>query len=201
MAAVGSEHLGRAGLAGEAPLTDERIRAFFGIPLPEGNRQRLEAFLLECATAADSFRWTNPGNLHVTVRFVGSVERDTAEAIASRVSGASFDLALGEVGTFNRGPLARVVWLGVTEGAAPLRALAARVEAECRAAGIEPETRAFKAHLTLARSKPRDGAVLPALPPLPALGSWRAEELVLYSSHLRRGGAVHEPIRRIALVE
>jgi 2'-5' RNA ligase len=145
--------------------------------------------------------WSKPDNLHLTVRFVGAVERDLVEEIAGQVGGPAFDLALGEIDTFRRGRLARVVWIGVDQGVEPLRALAARVEAACRAAGLEPETRAFRAHLTLARARPRDGAVLPVLPPPPELYPWRTDELVLYSSHLGRGGAVHEPIRRIALVE
>ena len=193
--------MGAAGLAGEAPLTEERIRAFFGIPLPETNRRLLETYLARCAEVAPQFRWSDPGNLHLTVRFVGSVDRGVVEAIAARVSASAFDVSLGEVGTFKRGRLARVVWIGVSEGAAALAELASRVEAECRAAGLEPETRAFKAHLTLARARAREGAVLAELPPLPALHAWRAGELVLYSSHLGRGGAVHEPIRVARLTE
>lgn len=199
MAAVRTKPVGAAGLEGEAPLTEERIRAFFGIPLPEGHRNRLEPYLRECAAAAPEFRWSGPDNLHLTVRFIGSVERPVVEGIAARLSGEAFDVGLGVVGTFKRGRLARVVWIGVTEGAVPLRELAARVETECRVAGLEPGTRAFQAHLTLARARPREGAVLPELPPLPAVDAWRAHELVLYSSHLGRGGAVHEPVRVVRL--
>ena len=195
---MGAERLG----GGQAPLT-ERIRAFFGLPLPEENRERLEPYLRECAEAAPEFRWSDPRNLHVTLRFVGSVDRDVVEGIAARVAGGpAFDIALGEAGTFKRGRLVRVVWLGVREGAESLGALVGRLEAECRAAGLEPETRAFTGHLTLARAKPRDGAALPSeMPVLPVLNAWRVTELVLYSSHVGRGGAVHEPIRKIVLGE
>jgi len=191
--------VGAQGLGGQAPLT-ERIRAFFGLPLPEENRERLAGYLERCAELAPEFRWADPHNLHLTVRFVGSVDRGLVEGIASRVdAGAVFRTTLGEVGTFKRGRLARVVWMGVRDGAEPLRELAGRLEVECRAAGLEPETRAFKAHLTLARAKPRDGAMLPDLPPVPQLDTWTVTQLVLYSSHLGRGGAVHEAIRAIAL--
>ena len=190
--------MGAGRLGGQAPI--ERIRAFFGLPLPEENRKRLESYLRECSEAAPQFRWSDPHNLHLTMRFVGGVDRDVVNGIAERVdAGGAFEIALGELGTFTRGRFARVVWLGVREGAEPLQALAARLEAECQAAGLEAEARAFKAHLTLARARGREGAVLPELPALPQLEAWRATELVLYSSHLGRGGAVHEPIRVVRL--
>ena len=191
--------MGAPGLGGQAPV--ERIRAFFGLPLPEENRRRLESYLRECSDAAPQFRWSDAHNLHLTIRFIGSVDRAVVDGIAERVeAGRAFDVELGEVGTFARGRLARVVWLGVRDGAEPLRALARTVEGECRAAGLEPETRAFTPHLTLARARAREGALLPALPALPELDAWRANELVLYSSHLGRGGAVHEPLRAVPLL-
>jgi RNA 2',3'-cyclic 3'-phosphodiesterase len=174
------------------------------LPLPERQREELYRFLEGCATVAPEFRWASAGNLHLTVRFIGSVEQEVAEALADRLkglAGVAFDLALGGVGTFRRGRLARVVYMDVRSGADAVRALAARVESECVAAGLEPESRAFKPHLTLARARARDGALLPDLPEPPTLESWRAEELVLFSSHLQKAGAVHEPIRNVRLLQ
>jgi 2'-5' RNA ligase len=111
----------------------------------------------------------------------------------------AFELAPGELGTFKRGRLVRVVWLQVSAGADQARELAAQVEAECVRAGLEPEARPFQPHLTLARARPRDGAALPPLPKPPELPPWRAEELILYSSHLGRTGAVYEALRELSL--
>jgi 2'-5' RNA ligase len=111
----------------------------------------------------------------------------------------SFEMRLGGMGTFKRGHLARVVWLGLTSGAEEIAALAAKVEAECERAGLEREVRRFNAHLTLARARARDGAPLPDLAPPPELDAWQADELILYRSHLGRAGSVYEPLRRIRL--
>jgi RNA 2',3'-cyclic 3'-phosphodiesterase len=157
-----------------------------------------------CATVAPDFRWAAAGNLHLTVRFIGSADQEVVEAVTDRLegsAGAAFELALGGVGTFRRGRPARVVFLDVSAGLDAVRALAERVEAECVAAGLEPETRAFKPHLTLARARAREGALLPDLPEAPDLEAWRAEELILYSSHLQKAGAVHEPIRVVPLLQ
>ena len=178
------------------------VRAFFGLPVPEPQRASLTEYLAACAERAPDFRWTPGANLHLTVRFIGQVERVLVEGIADRLVARSlpaFDLELGELGTFRRGRFVRVVWLGLRSGAEGATRLGAGVEAECVKAGLEGEKRPFRAHLTLARARPREGAVLPPLPGPPQLGPWRASELVLYSSRLGRTGSVYEPLRVVQL--
>ena len=191
---------------GADPLEEDspplKVRAFFGLPLPDVHREALAQYLAACAAAAPDFRWTSPANLHLTVRFIGTVERSIVDVIADRLSGrplAGFELALGAIGTFKRGPLVRVVWLQVRSGSDAAGELAARVEAECVQAGLEPEPRPFQPHLTLARARPREGAPLPPLASRPDLPPWRTGELILYRSHLGRAGSVYEPLRILRL--
>jgi RNA 2',3'-cyclic 3'-phosphodiesterase len=193
----------RAGRLGAEPLGEKNeLRAFFGLPLPETHREALDSYLAACAAAAPAFRWTPAGNLHLTIRFLGQIDLELAGGIADHIAARSpegFALRLGETGTFKRGRLARVVWLGVRDGAEDVRGLANVVEKECVSAGLESEARRFNAHLTLARARAREGAELTALPPAPELPGWRAEELILYRSRLGRGGSVYEPLRTISL--
>jgi 2'-5' RNA ligase len=170
--------------------------------MPDGQRASLAEFVAASAEAAPQFRWTTAANLHLTVRFIGSVDRTLVEDIADRIADrgpSGFDLELGILGTFKRGRLVRVVWLGLRSAFEPLARLAAEVQDECVNAGLPAEKRPFRAHLTLARARARDGAILPALAPAPNLEPWRADELVLYSSHLGRTGSVYEPLRRVKL--
>jgi 2'-5' RNA ligase len=151
---------------------------------------------------APEFRWTPAPNLHLTVRFVGSVDRGLMDGVADhieRLRPPRFDIELGDVGTFKRGRLARVVWLGLRSGSDAAGRLARLVDAECVAAGLEGEQRPFRAHLTLARARPRDGASLPQLPEPPRLQPWRASHLVLFASHPSPKGSVYEPLRTLAL--
>lgn len=178
------------------------VRAFFGLPLPDAHRDALGSYIASCAEAAPAFRWTPAANLHLTLRFLGQVEMSVAEGIAARVASAGppgFDLRLGEAGSFNRGRLAHVVWLGLSEGEESIGELARVVEAETVAAGLEPEGRRFHAHLTLARARARDGAALPPLARAPELPLWHAHELILYRSHLGRAGSVYEPLQVMRL--
>jgi 2'-5' RNA ligase len=184
------------------PPRGMKVRAFFGLPVPEAQRRLLEPYLATCTATAPEFRWTPAENLHLTVRFIGSVDRSVVEWVADRLDELrlrAFELELGEIGTFKRGRLVRVVWLQVNAGAEDARALAAQVEAECVKTGLEPDARPFQPHLTLARARSRDGAAVAPLLSPPDLPPWRADELVLYGSHLGRGGAVYEPLRKLRL--
>jgi 2'-5' RNA ligase len=179
-----------------------KVRAFFGLPVPEALREKLEPYLAACTATAPDFRWVPAPNLHLTVRFIGTVERAIVEGIADRLAQrrlVGFELGLGGLGTFKRGRLVRVVWLQVSSGVEAARELAAQVEAECAGEGLEAEARAFQPHLTLARARARNGAMPPSLPDPPPLEPWRADELVLYRSQLGRAGSVYEPLRIVRL--
>lgn len=172
------------------------------MPLPDAQRAALADFINKCSESAPGFRWTPGSNLHLTIRFIGQADLAVVEGIADSLSAASlpaFDVELGELGTFRRGRLVKVVWQGLASGSEAVIALARKVDAECAAAGFPSEKRPFQAHLTLARARSREGAPLPMLPPPPRPGSWRANELVLYESRLGRSGAVYEPLRVLSL--
>src|SRR5260370_29254855 len=117
----------RAQLVGASALEEgartEVVRAFFGLPVPEAQRAAMADFLTACAELAPQFRWTPAGNLHLTVRFIGNVDRALVEAIADRLGAGSlpaFDLELGDLGTFRHGRHVRVVWQGLRDRAPAL---------------------------------------------------------------------------------
>ncbi len=103
-------------------------------------------------------RWRPLDTLHITLRFFGEVSEPMAsdlDAELSQVAGAPFDLVLDGVGTFGEGKDLRAVWAGVAESE-PLRQLAGRCEAAARLAGLKPDQRAYKPHVTLAYLKRSD---------------------------------------------
>jgi 2'-5' RNA ligase len=80
----------------------------------------------------------------------------------------------------------------------PLAQLAQAVEGAVTAAGCEPDTRRFRAHLTLGRIAGR--LRKPVTAAVTAAGeSWLVDEIVLFRSELTRSGAIHAPLERIAL--
>jgi 2'-5' RNA ligase len=109
-------------------------------------------------------RWRPPESLHVTLRFFGEVAEPVASDLDAELSAISvdpFELVLEGVGAFGEGRDLRAVWAGVADSE-PLRHLAARCESAARRAGLKPEPRAFRPHVTLAYLKHAEPAKVAA---------------------------------------
>jgi RNA 2',3'-cyclic 3'-phosphodiesterase len=159
------------------------------------------------AGAAD-VRWVDPEVIHLTLKFLGEVAEARVPAVAEtlRVVAAPvapLALALGGLGAFPTVRRARVVWIGVTAGAAEVARLAGGVDQALAAVGFVPEARPWSAHLTVGRVRsPRGMGHLAAAiegAPRAEIGAWTVREMVLYRSHLRPTGAVYEAVARLPL--
>jgi 2'-5' RNA ligase len=167
-------------------------RAFVAVQPPEPVLDAVDAVGSSLRSEHVGARWTTRDQHHLTLQFLGNhadVEavREALQAIAVRGG----DVRLGGVGAFPSERRARVLWLGVAEGATLLGQLAAAVGALLTPLGHEPEARPYHPHLTLARWKtPTDARPLvKAVPPAPVGEAWRLDQIVLYESVLRRTGA------------
>ena len=169
-------------------------RLFVAIRPPELVRD----LLLDTMEGLAGLRWQEDEQLHLTLRFVGEVERPVAEDLAVALATlrfAPFAIRIAGVGRFDhhkRGAL----WAGV-EPRAPLAALAAKVERLCVSVGLPPERRAFHPHITLARGGRGGGTSLdPFLSCYAALRSddFTVDTVTLYESRLGRDGAHYEAV-------
>jgi 2'-5' RNA ligase len=174
-------------------------RLFAAIRPPEAIRD----LLLDAMGDSPDFRWQDDEQLHLTLRFIGEVERPLANDLADalgRVHAPALDLRIYGTGRFeqrNGGAL----WVGV-EPKAPVAALASKIERTCQQAGLEPERRAFHPHITLARWKGRRGReVEEFLIRTRGLTSepFAVEAFILFESHLSRHGAHYEEVASYAL--
>ncbi len=112
-------------------------------------------------------RWVRAEQLHITLRFLGSVEIPRIAAVRDALDRAAagarpFRLVLRDVGAFPSPARARVVWVGV-EPEPALTDLHGRLEAALEEIGFEPEKRPFHAHVTLGRARPPRGLARGAL--------------------------------------
>ena len=174
-------------------------RLFVALPLPVAARRHLLGLMGGVAGA----RWQDDAQLHCTVRFLGELERHVAEDVGQALAGLSsrpIDAELDGLGTFDTHGRIDTLWVGMAPATA-LRTLHDRVDRRLAAAGIAPDTRAYRPHVTIARFA-RTVAPPPDLAtrlPAPARLALRLEEVRLYESLLTRDGAHYETIARYPL--
>lgn len=123
-------------------------RLFTAIELPEKVRDDLARLQRPLPGA----RWIDSDQMHITLRFVGDVDNATASEFAdllSTIEVNAFQVRICGLGTFGgKGP--RSIWAGVEAGE-ELEQLARAHERAARLAGLPPERRPFKPHVTIAR--------------------------------------------------
>jgi 2'-5' RNA ligase len=169
-------------------------RLFLAIRPPEAIRD----LLIDAMDDSADFRWQDDEQLHLTLRFVGEVERPLANDLADelgRIQAEPFAIRAKGVGRFeqrNSGAL----WAGV-DPKQPLAALAAKVERACLSVGLEPERRAFHPHITLARWKGRRTREVQSFLERNrgfATEPFAVEAFTMFESHLSRHGAHYEEV-------
>jgi 2'-5' RNA ligase len=173
-------------------------RLFVAIRPPKSVREQL----LDLMEGVPDLRWQQDAQLHLTLRFIGEVERPTAEDLAVALGRVRFDrisIGLNGVGKFEKHRHG-ALWAGVAPGE-PLKRLNAKVERACQSAGVEPERRAYHPHITLARWKGRTPDLGRFIEQNGGLRSdpWEVGEFILYESRLGRDGAHYEPVAEYAL--
>lgn len=168
------------------------IRLFAAIAVPDDIGEALQ----RRQQGLPGARWRPLDALHVTLRFFGEVREDVADdldAELSAVKGAPFEMALEGAGSFGEGEDIHAVWAGVAENPA-LRQLAARCETAARRAGLKPEQRAYRPHVTLAYTRrPDPGRVAAWIQGHNLLKSppFRVDRFGLYSSWQGQEGSAY----------
>ena len=97
-------------------------------------------------------RWSPPENLHLTLRFAGQIaerQADDLDGELETIRGEPFDLSFRGVGAFEDRGTPRAIWAGVERSEA-LDVLQRRCENAARRAGLSPDTRPWRPHVTLA---------------------------------------------------
>jgi 2'-5' RNA ligase len=163
----------------------------------------IRARLLDLMHGVERARWQDDSQIHLTLRFIGEVDRHMARDIAAalaRVSATAPLIALSGIGTFDRRGRVDTLWAGVTPHA-PLATLHARVDRACMLAGVAADDRAYLPHITLARLNRGSGPLDHFLSCHAGLASppFAMAEFGLYESTLGREGPVYHLAERYPL--
>ena len=163
----------------------------------------IRQLLLAAMGGISGARWQTDDQLHLTLRFIGEVDRHLAEdvhAVLGGVHHAPFELALNGLGSFDRRCYPDAVWAGVTPHG-QVKALHKKIDAALLRVGVAPDERAFLPHVTIARLRRSAGPIGNLLEEAGGLTSpaFTVDSFALFESDLTSEAAVYSIVQRYSL--
>jgi RNA 2',3'-cyclic 3'-phosphodiesterase len=152
--------------------------------------------------------WVRPEGIHLTLKFLGEVDPERIEGIASAAEECirgigPFFIGIRGCGGFPNPRNPRVIWIGVDDPAGLLKEIQAKVEKGMEEMGFAREGRAYTPHLTIGRlrSGKGKGEVAQALEAMKEcdLGTMEVREICLFRSQLKPTGAEYTKLKVIQL--
>jgi 2'-5' RNA ligase len=171
------------------------VRSFVAVPLPATIQAQVFAAAQGLADDLPAVKWSRKvENLHVTIKFLGSVAEARIGEVGAALARAvgvlpRFRVELRGWGAFPSPRRANTIWAGVEDPSGGLARIAGAVETLAAALGVgKKEPRPFHAHVTVGRSKEGTDARA-ALTRFAdrAFGEVTVDELRLYESRLGGG--------------
>lgn len=186
-----------------------RIRTFIAVELSADVRRRAGDLIERLQASGARVNWVAPENMHITLKFLGDQTDNEVATVCRAVQHAvqglrPFEFTCCGAGAFPNVQRPRTLWIGVQDGAEELGRLQRCVEDELSEQGYVPEGRAFHAHLTLGRVRSSGPGLVELAQLLSKADTFSAgtvspQEIVVFGSHLQRGGPRYEVLARAPL--
>lgn len=188
-------------------------RLFIAIELPAAVRatlmevqRELKLFLPRNSTA-----WTQPENMHLTLRFLGNVASTRIPELAVKLAAAvagfrEFEVACERLGCFPDLRHPRVVWAWVHDAGERLAQLHRQVDEAVKGFAGQPAEERLVGHITLAQPKQISRPAADQLAQFVAhaatrrFGDWRVSSVALIRSQLSPTGANYQQVFRVHLM-
>jgi 2'-5' RNA ligase len=186
-----------------------RVRTFVAVELDPGTRRSLRREVERLMTCGADVKWVAEENLHVTMKFLGQVDRlvvpEIVKALAKAVGEVEpFRAEVAGVAFFPKPTRPKIVAAGVDPVAAGrLGEVMARLEDALVEVGFGKENRGFRAHVTLGRVRGTKGVGALADALLTAdgrpFGQQDVDQLTLFMSELSPAGPRYTVLGRAGL--
>jgi RNA 2',3'-cyclic 3'-phosphodiesterase len=173
---------------------DERLRLFCALCLPDETIRRLVGW--QAQELRGGGRLVSPGNLHLTLAFLGSRPAAELPSIAGVLRGATGHARPVRLRVRGYRETRSVAMLTFDDEGGAAAALAEELHGGLEELGVyRREARPWLAHVTVLRFRER-----PRLrPELPELGEVTPSDAAVFISRLRPGGAEYESVETVAL--
>ncbi|MBM7554912.1 RNA 2',3'-cyclic phosphodiesterase [Thalassobacillus pellis] len=127
---------------------------FIGIPVTEPIRKKMTKWQSELKEKVSFKNWTNPEDLHITLKFLGGADITDVKNVNERLQHtdfpAPFSLNIDSLSYFGKSERPRVVFGGVEKNDVLFK-MQSQVEHIAAEAGFPKENRSYHPHITLAK--------------------------------------------------
>ena len=187
------------------------MRAFIAIPLPDNTHKELSLLQDRLRKSNADIKWTNPADIHITLKFLGDIDEKAMSLIAQAVRDTSkqhtsFDISISKTGAFPSPLRPQTIWAGIHEDRPACIILQKQIELCTEKSVPKKEAREFFPHLTLGRlrsqrnkqalikilEKEKDFSIITKIP---------VNKIVLFSSLLTQEGPVYSSLEKFPLTE
>ena len=172
------------------------MRLFIAALLPQEIHKLLSSYTNTLKKNIHGVKWEKSEKLHITLKFLGSVDDDQVSQITHTTSQltskyAPFKISLTQFGAFPSLNNPRVLYAGLTSNNL-LSKFQSVLETRLCDLGFEKDNRKFTPHVTLARVKKR--LDLRAIPRIREK-TFHITQIALIKSELRPEGSVYTPVK------
>ncbi|HBX22857.1 MAG TPA: RNA 2',3'-cyclic phosphodiesterase [Desulfotomaculum sp.] len=188
----------------------DQARLFWAVNLPAEIKTKLASLRSLMRGVPVDVKWVEQQNLHLTVKFMGDVDRtkinDTVQAVKLAAAGSGpISLELHGTGFFPHSRQPRVIWVGVRGEVEKFRRLHQLVEKSLIAFGFPPDGKGFSPHLTVGRVRSPKGVgdlvqkILTVTQESACFGRVDVTTIELMESELTRRGPVYSVVDGVTL--
>lgn len=182
-------------------------RIFIAIKIEVGAEMMRMISSLKALLGNESIKWIDPGNIHITLAFLGDTEEKRIKILSSILRNrcrnfGEFKFVLKGTGIFKNYRDPRIIWVGIQINNKLLK-LNDIIISGLKDADFNTEDRPFKPHLTIGRIRSvKDIENLKTV-----LERYRdteiqtvnVKEVILYESILMQTGPLYKPLRKYSL--
>lgn len=183
------------------------LRTFICIELPAPVKDDLSRLQQALKRIDAKVSWVKPENIHLTLKFLGDVQKSDIPLISScveRVAGSipRFEIELSGTGCFPSVKNPRVFWVGLSRIPPELAELHQGIENGLNAEGFPLEKKEFSPHLTLGRAREPKSSSLVGQALVSARfesNSFMVTQVIVMRSVLSSSGSIYSPQAMLSL--
>lgn len=188
------------------------MRVFIAIDISQAAKKEVGKLLKVWQKKHWPVKWVEPEKLHLTLAFLGKMDKDKLQLIKLACQKAAQDISPFKVsfkglGCFPSYGWPRVIWLGLKGDLKSLARLQKKVKENLTKAGLKFKPRPFSPHITLARVKKMPlkqrreiGRQLKKTRILDLKSKSLIKKVIIYQSRCSSKGSVYQKLAQISLI-